>query len=424
MEIPYWWIEAQPEDGPAKSPRDRCDAAVIGAGYTGLAAAIVLARAGRDVQVFDSLRPGEGASTRNGGIASGNLRYSMTVAIKTFGLEAAVALFREGQAARADLADFIRVENVDCDYQPTGRFTGAINKYQLEEQKRETALLDKHLGIDAHVVGPEELGTEIVTDQYCGGLVREDLASLHPAKLHAGMMRVAASAGVSVFGQSPVSDYYRNGEFFELKTGGRTIRARNLIVATNGYTGAADPWLRRRLVPVVSRVVVTGELPTGLVDTLLPKRRAMGENRKIFRYFRPTPDGKRILLGSRERMLPASPAKNAAHVFAGLVEIFPALEPYGFDYSWNGNIAISRDEMPGLFVKDGMIYASGYCGSGVVWARWLGGLAGQFALSGCEPQSQFASSPPPAIPFFRGKPWFLPAFMAYYAWQDRRSADR
>lgn len=421
METPFWWKDAPLDEERADTPASRCDVAIIGAGYAGLAAAIVLARAGRSVQVFDAMRPGEGASTRNGGIASGNLRHSFGSAIAAYGLNAALELFREGHEARADLARFVRDEKIDCDYQANGRFTGAVTAAHLEEQRREAGLLHDHLGIETRVIARADLGEEIATDAYCGGMVREEIATVHPAKLHAGMLAVARRAGATVFGHMPVHDYFRNRDHFELVAGRHPVRAGKLIVASNGYTGAADPWLRRRLVAVASRIVVTGELPPALMKKLLPKRRAMGETRKLFRYYRPTPDGRRILLGSREKSANAGAAENAAHVFAGLVDLFPEVEPHGFEYSWNGNVAFSRDEMPNLFEKDGIIYSCGFCGSGVVWARWLGARAAEKVLGERPVRSFFDTSPPAAIPFYRGKAWFLPAIMRYYRWRDRRA---
>src|SRR5262249_56427466 len=125
--------QAQPEGGDAAPPqtlpqvpvRPRCDVVIVGAGYTGVSAAITLARAGRSVQVFDKMRPGEGASTRNGGIASGNLRPSFRQMLRRFGLARASAIQAEAKAAREDLAEFIRREGIDCGFQLTGRFTGA-----------------------------------------------------------------------------------------------------------------------------------------------------------------------------------------------------------------------------------------------------------------------------------------------------------
>src|SRR5688572_26809364 len=124
---PFWWEAAPPVALPSRDVLPRCDVVIVGAGYTGLSAGLTLARAGRHVQIFDKLRPGEGASTRNGGIASGNLRPSYSQMVAKFGADRADALQLEAKAAREDLADFIRAEGIDCDFQLTGRFTGAAN---------------------------------------------------------------------------------------------------------------------------------------------------------------------------------------------------------------------------------------------------------------------------------------------------------
>ena len=122
---PYWWEAAPPTTLPRHEVRTRSDVVIVGAGYTGLSAALTLARAGRSVQVFDRMRPGEGASTRNGGIASGNLRPGHAELTKTFGAAQADAILLESKAARLDLADFIAREQIECDFKLSGRFTGA-----------------------------------------------------------------------------------------------------------------------------------------------------------------------------------------------------------------------------------------------------------------------------------------------------------
>src|SRR5690606_31947220 len=109
---PYWWEAAPPATLPREPVRSKSDVVIVGAGYTGLSAAITLARAGRSVQVFDKMRPGEGASTRNGGIASGNLRPSLAELTRKFGAERARAVLAESKSARDDLAAFIAREGI------------------------------------------------------------------------------------------------------------------------------------------------------------------------------------------------------------------------------------------------------------------------------------------------------------------------
>src|SRR5262245_63877996 len=150
--VPYWWEAAAPASAPKLSIDRRCDVLIIGAGYTGLSAGLTLARAGRSVQIFDRQRPGEGASTRNGGIASGNLRPSYQQMRRKFGEARALALAAEAKAAREDLAAFIARENIACDFELTGRFTGAATAADYDRLAREAGQLRKSLRIAAHAV--------------------------------------------------------------------------------------------------------------------------------------------------------------------------------------------------------------------------------------------------------------------------------
>jgi glycine/D-amino acid oxidase-like deaminating enzyme len=122
--LPYWWEAAPPARLAQRALARRCDVVIVGAGYTGLSAGLTLARAGRSVQIFDRQRPGEGASTRNGGIANGNLRPSYNQMRRKFGEARAQALLAEAKAAREELAEFVKRENIDCDFLLVGRFTG------------------------------------------------------------------------------------------------------------------------------------------------------------------------------------------------------------------------------------------------------------------------------------------------------------
>src|SRR5215210_6793316 len=148
----YWWEEA-PLASLAREPvSPSADVVIVGAGYTGLGAAIRLARAGRSVQVFDKQHPGEGASTRNGGITSGNLRPSHAELVRRFGEERATAIEAEAKAAREDLYRFIADEKIDCDFALTGRFSGASAPRDYERLAREAEALNRTLGIEAYAV--------------------------------------------------------------------------------------------------------------------------------------------------------------------------------------------------------------------------------------------------------------------------------
>ena len=415
---PFWWEEATPRTQPQTGIAPDCDVAIIGAGYTGLSAALTLAKAGKTVQVFEKDRPGEGASSRNGGITSGSLRIGLAAAIKQFGPERGVAIHREAIEARRFLRQRITEHDIDCDYALTGLFTGALNRADFDAQKRMADLTNAQLGAEYRIIEGAELASFTGSRRYVGGMLNPEVGTIHPGKLVQGLVGAALRQGAVVHAQTPVLAVQRAADGFSVKTSRGTCRTSQIIVATNGYSDASNRWLLRRLVPVTSRIVVTEELPSNLVATLIPDARGSGEIRKLFHYFRPTPDGKRILLGGREPPWTGSRDKAIAHLRAGLVHIFPELESYGLSHSWSGNVAFSRNLMPAMFEQDGMHYAVGYCGSGTVWAPWLGHKTALKILGDSDGQSAFDGPPPKPVPLYAGKPWFLPAVITGYGLSD------
>lgn len=417
---PYWW-EAAPVKPVPKQPLSKTlDVAIIGAGYAGLSAGLVLAREGRSVATFDAMHPGEGASSRNGGVTSGTIRPDYATITRRFGEEKAMKIEAEGKIAREFLYDFIKSEGLDCEFRLVGAFKGALGYNQYETMARGAEALAKRLGIDAYSVPYSEQRTYVGSDFYRGGAVRMDIGSLHPAKFHAELLRVAMAAGVTVHSHTPVTAIEKDGDGFRVTTSAGTTRAQKVLVCTNGYTDAANPFLRRRLVPVRARIIVTEPLAPEQMARLMPKRMTMGEHRQLGFYYRPTPDGSRILLGGRDSSRVGDPAAPTLRLRMGLTEIFPELKSVRLSHSWYGNVAMNRDMIPRIFEKDGVVYASGFCGSGVVWAPWVGMRAAHKLLGHAEQaRTPFDFRPPAAVPLYRGNPWFMPAIIKGYGLQDQ-----
>ena len=160
----FWWMAAPLRTLEQVPVPPAADVVIVGAGYTGLSAAIRLARAGRSVQVFDRERPGEGASTRNGGITSGNLRPGLRNWASASANSAPSALVAESKAAREDLYRFIDEEKIDCDFALTGRFSGASAPADYEKLAREAEMLNRTLGIEAYAVPRAEQRSVLGTD--------------------------------------------------------------------------------------------------------------------------------------------------------------------------------------------------------------------------------------------------------------------
>ncbi len=422
---PYWWEAAPVVPLPKVPLAKKVDVAVVGAGYAGLTAAMTLARAGRSVAVFDRQHPGEGASSRNGGITSGNIRLDHATLVRKFGDNRANAITLEGKDARQHLYDLLESEGMNCDFKLVGRFGGALGPQDYDRLARHAEHLERTLGIEAYAVPQNEQHKFIGTDFFRGGSVRMDIGGLHPAKFISELLRIAQAAGVVVHSDMGVTKIDQNVDGFTLKTEQGEVKARQVLVCTNGYTDGATPWLRRRIVPVRSRIIATEQLPAELMDKLMPRRMMLNDTRTLGFYFRPSPDGTRILFGGRDGTTLEDPSKPVAYLRKHLLEMFPELEPYGISHTWYGKVAMHRDMIPRIFEDKGIVYATGFCGSGVVWAPWIGRKAAHKLLGNTnERPSAFDFRPPSPIPFFNGNPWFMPFFMMKYRWDDRQKMRR
>jgi glycine/D-amino acid oxidase-like deaminating enzyme len=148
------------------------------------------------------------------------------------------------------------------------------------------------------------------------------------------------------------------------------------------------------------------------------------ETRKLHYYYRPSPDGRRILFGGRDGTIAGDPGWPTDNLRRALVDIFPELDGVDITHTWYGHVAMHRDMIPRIFSREGVRYATGYCGSGVVWARWAGQKAAQQVLGKTDGASSLDFRPPPAVPLFNGTPWFMPAVYAWMTLQDRVSQMR
>ncbi len=416
---PYWWEATPLEVSTTPEIPQKTDVVIVGAGYAGLSAALTLSRAGRSVIVFDAMRAGEGASRRNGGIASGNIKLPFDNMIETFGLDRAKRFYGEGVAAREYLTGLIQAEQIDCDFDPVGRFTGASSPRDYEALGRESDLLNQHFGLGVEMVARADQHRELGTELYYGGQVRPNIAGVHPGLLHRGLLHCAEAAGAVVVAETPVLNIARTNDGHTVTTARGALMARDVIVATNGYTDDAMTWLRRRIIAIPSQIVATEAIPTGTLQRLMPKRRMVGDTRSLYNYYRPSPDQTRIIFGGRRGADSDDPNRKASHLQHNLVEIFPELKGIGLTHSWWGYTGYTFDFLPKLAINDGVRYAVGFCGSGVVWAPWLGMKAALSVLGAAEATSIFDEDPLQTRPLYHGKPWFLPAVIAWYGLKDR-----
>lgn len=416
---PYWWDEVpRPVLEPAPLP-ESVDVAVMGAGYTGLHAALQTARGGRSTLVLDAEDAGWGCSTRNGGQVSTSIKPGFELLAARHGSGKAFDILREGQRSLAWVGDFIRSEGIDCSYGQVGRFHAAHNPAQYEALAARLAQQPKGLEVEAHMVPRAEQRSELGSDAYWGGAVYTHHCSVHPARYHQGLLERALAAGVQVAPRNPVIGIERQNGYFLVTTPRGTVHARDVVVATNGYTGKVTPWLRRRVIPIGSYMIATEPLPEGLMDRLMPRNRIVSDTRKVVYYYRASPDRKRILFGGRVSHQETDSRVSGPLLHAEMVKIFPELTGVRISHSWSGLVAYTFDELMHVGLHEGLHYAMGYCGAGVGTASYFGMRVGQQVLGLKEGHTALDGLAFQTKPFYTGNPWFLAASVRYYRWRDR-----
>lgn len=395
------------------------DVVIVGSGYTGLNAALECARAGRSTLVLEAGDPGQGCSTRNGGQISTSIKPTLDRLSAKYGAERGRAIRREGETALRWIESRLAENGIACDFRRVGRFHAAHSPQAYEALARDAEELTRREGIAAHPVPRADQQAELGSDMYHGGVVYPDHAALDPARYHRGLLCAVLAAGALVRGHAAVTGIVRRRGGFEVETQRGRMRAGAVIVATNGYTTRATPWLQRRVIPIGSYIIATEALPRDLMDRLSPRDRIVSDTRKVVYYYRPSPDRTRILFGGRVSANETDPRVSAPRLHADMCRIHPELRAYRVTHSWMGRVAYTFDELAHTGIHDGVHYAMGYCGSGVSMASYLGMRIGQRVLGRKEGRTAFDDLPFPTRPLYSGNPWFLPPLVAYYRWRDR-----
>ncbi len=420
---PYWWDAAPralpPADAAGMSVPASADVVVIGAGYAGLSCALTLARAGRSVVVCEAGPPGFGASSRSGGMIGHGHRLSYARLIERHGPAQAKALIAEGMSSLAFAKALIADEAIDAGLLPVGRLRGAWTEADFTVMAREADLLQRDLGLPVDIVQKADMRREVATDSYQGGLIFHSHAGLHPALLHQGLLAVARKAGVHVAGFTPVTAVSGEAGRHVVHTASGPISARDVVVATNGHTGKPMADLAKRLVPMPSFLIATEEIGANRVTDLIPNGRMMVETREKHLYYRPSPDGKRLVLGGRAALHPIALDAAAARLRKELVALFPSLSDVGVSHVWTGNVAMTRSDLPGIGRRGGLWHALGCNGSGVALMPYLGHKLALKIIGDPNGRTAFDDAPFPAVPFYDGKPWFLPLMTWWYRARDR-----
>ena len=409
---------------PAATPGDlpaRVDVAIVGAGFTGLSAARTLAKRGANVAVLDANSIGWGASSRNGGMVLTGMKLDVETLAARYGMESAKRMYAASLASIAFVEQIVREEQIDCNFSRSGHLEVACKQSHFDAYARSVDVIGREFNHQLRVVAKKELSSEIGSEIYFGGIVDEVSAGLNPARYVAGLGRAALAAGAGVFENAGVQHISRGSENgspgFHLDTSRGRVFAKDVFVATSGYTSSATPALRKKIIPIGSFIIATEPLSDGLARELSPHNRMIFDSKHYLYYYRLTPDN-RMLFGGRAAFFPetANTIRRSAELLRrGMVAVYPQLRDVKLAYAWGGTLDFCFDTMPHAGKMDGIYYAVGYAGHGVAMATYLGAKIAE-QISGGQSDNPYETIPFPGAPLglYNGWPWFLPFAGAYY----------
>lgn len=426
----YWRATAgePPEDDGSITDEIDTDVAIIGGGYTGLSCAYFLSSKYRTkVHVLEAHRPGWGCSGRNGSFIRPAIgRLSWQACVDRYGADVARGLFAEAHRALATMRELIDIGQIDCQQQPDGWLKVAHHPGRIDMLRHEQRLLRDMFGYEVEFLSAAMLRERsFVSAEGFSALRFPDAFSAHPLKVALGLVRMARAAGARVHARSPVVGWHRDGSIHRLITPNGLVRARQVVIATNGYsTEKLHPCLKSRLIPVLSNIIVTRPLSdqerhdAGIASTDI-----ITDTRKVLNYYRLLPDG-RILLGSRGAITESlKGTESISRVLLNtLVTKFPALKNITVDYRWGGWVALSMDSMPRIhsLADDSTIsYAIGYNGSGTSAATYAGRVLAD-RIGSEKPVFSVFDTPLPSVPLASFRRLGQRAAFALYRYQDAR----
>jgi glycine/D-amino acid oxidase-like deaminating enzyme len=417
----YWLTATSMPQGTARELPDRADVAIVGAGFTGLSAARVLAKRGAKTVVLEAQTIGWGASSRNGGMVLTGMKLSPEVLARRYGMGSTREMYAHSLASIDLVEQIIREENIDCGFSRCGHLEVASKQSHFDAYARSAELIEKEFHHHLKIIPRSDLATEIGSDIYFGGMVDETSAGVNPAQYVAGLARSPLTTGAGIYENAFVQEITRASQNatagFRITTSRGSVFARDVLIATSGYTGAATPALRKKIIPIGSFIITTEQLPEELARELSPRNRMIYDSKHYLHYYRLTPDN-RMLFGGRAAFFPETEStisRSAEILRSDMIEVFPQLRKARIDHVWGGTLDFCFDTMPHAGQIDGIHYALGYAGHGVAMATYLGSKVAE-KICGEKTVVPYSNISFPGAPLglYNGRPWFLPLAGAYY----------
>ncbi|OCC04749.1 oxidoreductase [Labrys sp. WJW] len=399
---------------------ERADVCIVGAGYTGLGAALAFAEKGLSVILLEAAEIGSGASGRNGGQVHSGQRRDQDYLEKLVGLDGAKALWRMAEDAKAHLKGLIARHRIACDYKQGILIADHKPSYVAMSHAYAEKLRTVYGYDKVEAIGKAELDAILGASGYHGGFVDHDGGHLHPLNLALGLGAAALDAGVRVFERSRAVSYRAEGAKAVIRTSQGSVSADWLILAGDGYLSGLDAYTEARVMPINNFILATEPFSDNEARALIANDYAVADSRFVVNYYRLSAD-RRLLFGGGENYRSGFPSDMKAFVRKRMLKVFPQLENKRIDYAWGGTLGITTTRLP--FVRrlaPNVLTASGYSGQGVMLAPYFGKILADVTAASLGEFDRLAALPTPPFPGGRLLRWpTLVAGMSYYALRDR-----
>ena len=418
---PSWYAATAPIRPPRPAARGtlRADVCIVGAGYTGLSAALHLRRAGLDVIVLEAHRAGWGASGRNGGQCASGQRREQDELEAHFGKDVALRLWQFGEEAKALVRELVARHAIECELSPGVLHAFHRQRFVAHGRAYVEKLASEYAYPHARFLDRDEMRATVASPGYFGGVLDTDAFHLHPLKYVLGLAAAAEAGGAKIFEGTRVTSVSA-GDPATVLTADATVSARHVLYACNGYLGGLQGAISARVMPINNFIVATEPLGQAGARALIANNAAVADSRHVINYFRLTPDH-RLLFGGGETYGYRFPPDIAATVRKPMQAVFPQLADIRIDHAWGGTLAITMNRMPALQRLSGnVLSASGYSGHGITIATLAGKIAAE-AIGGQSSQFDFlAGLPQTRFPGGGALRWpLLVAAMTWFRLLDR-----
>lgn len=380
---------------PALDGSRKVDVLVVGGGFTGLSAALHLARTGVDVAVLEAHRFGDGASGRNGGqMGTGQRLWPMEIEA-AYGFERSKALFDLAEEAKAHLTEFITANGIDADYREGQLSVVHKRRYLKDYRAQVEELTTRYAYPHVSFMDADETADRLGSRRYFGGIRDTGTGHINPMKLVVGSARVAVEAGAQLFENSHVERLDRRDGRIVAVTAHGEVSAERVLIATNAYGGGLDPQVDAHVMPIGSFIGATE--PLADPDAVLPGGESCDDSRFVVRYFRKSGDG-RLLFGGREAYTSAT-GDIGRHIRKQIAEVYPHLADVRLSHAWGGSVGITMERLPYVrSLAPGITTIGGFSGHGVVLANFAGRLYAERVNGNRDRLADFEALRIPAFP--------------------------